>query len=45
MGFIISKVEYPSHPLIWGRKGKILSKIKLVRRPHLILDAQKCDIR
>jgi SAM-dependent methyltransferase len=41
-GFAALKVERPAQPFVGGRRvGKILSKLKIVRRPHLIVQALK----
>lgn len=41
-GFEVKKVEYPAYPIISGRRvGKVLSKLKIVRHPHLIITAIK----
>lgn len=40
-GFKITKVEYPGVPLVWGRKGHLLTRARIVQHPHLIVEATK----
>ena len=41
-GFQVKEVNYPAYPLITGRRvEKVLSKLKIVRRPHLVINAIK----
>lgn len=41
-GFEVKEVNYPAYPLITGRRvEKVLSKLKIVRRPHLVINAIK----
>lgn len=41
-GFEVKEVNYPAYPLITGRKiEKVLSKLKIVRHPHLVINAIK----
>jgi predicted SAM-dependent methyltransferase len=41
-GFEVKKVNYPAYPLITGRRvEKFLSKLKIVRHPHLVINAIK----
>jgi SAM-dependent methyltransferase len=43
IGFETLKVERPPLPIVWGRKGRILAKMGIVRHPHLIMRAVKME--
>lgn len=41
-GFEIKEVNRPAYPFISGRRvGKVLSKLKIVRHPHLIINVRR----
>jgi len=40
-GFKVEKIEYPPKSWVSGRKGRLLTKMKIVRHPHLVMFATK----
>jgi len=39
--FAVKRVEYPPVPVIYGKKGRILTRLGFLRHPHLVVHAEK----
>lgn len=42
-GFKVTKVQYPDVPWVWGRKGYLLTKARIVQHPHLVVHVVKIN--